>query len=135
MNPWIEVTGWTLIHFVWQGTLLAFGTAVALGLCRRSAAEARYVIACLGLTAMLATAAATAVAGTIRDRAPFAGSLAASADPSGSPIETSIAARGLAAAAPNQPGFASDPGRLLPIVVWVWLAGVTSLLAVVLALW
>ena len=22
MNPWIETTGWTLIHFVWQGTLL-----------------------------------------------------------------------------------------------------------------
>ena len=61
MNPWIEVTGWTLIHFVWQGTLLALGTAAALGLCRRSAAEVRYAIACLGLTAMLATAAATAV--------------------------------------------------------------------------
>ena len=23
MSPLIEVTGWTLIHFVWQGTLLA----------------------------------------------------------------------------------------------------------------
>ena len=38
MNPWIEATGWTLIHFVWQGTLLTLATAAALGLCRRSAA-------------------------------------------------------------------------------------------------
>ena len=58
MSPWIEVTGWTLIHFVWQGTLLALATAAALGACRRSAADIRYAIACLGLAAMLATAGA-----------------------------------------------------------------------------
>ena len=60
MNPWIEITGWTLIHFVWQGTLLALATAAALGLCRRSTAQVRYVMACLGLVAMLGTVAATA---------------------------------------------------------------------------
>ena len=46
MNPWIEVTGWTLIHFVWQGTLLALATAAALGAVpplggRRSATSSR----------------------------------------------------------------------------------------------
>ena len=54
MSPLFEVTGWTLIHFVWQGTLLALATAAALGACRRSAADIRYAIACLGLAAMLA---------------------------------------------------------------------------------
>ena len=71
MSPWIEVTGWTLIHFVWQGTLLALATAAALGACRRSAADIRYAIACLGLAAMLATAAATAVRGTLPGNAAF----------------------------------------------------------------
>ena len=71
MSPLIEVTGWTLIHFVWQGTLLALATAAALGACRRSAADIRYAIACLGLTAMLATAAATAVMGTLPGNAAF----------------------------------------------------------------
>ena len=62
MNPWIETTGWTLIHFVWQGTLLALATSAALWLCRRSAPQVRYIIACLGLVAMLGTVAATALA-------------------------------------------------------------------------
>lgn len=30
MNPWVIVTGWTLIHFVWQGALIAFATAAGL---------------------------------------------------------------------------------------------------------
>ena len=75
MNPWIEITGWTLIHFVWQGTLLTLATAAALGLCRRASAQVRYVVACLGLAAMLVTAAATAVIA----RAP-AGDISFSAD-------------------------------------------------------
>ena len=86
MNPWIEVTGWTLIHFVWQGTLLALATAAALGLCRRSAAEVRYAIACLGLTAMLATVGATAVMGTLSGNASFPGNSVASLAVSASPI-------------------------------------------------
>jgi bla regulator protein blaR1 len=60
MNPWMQATGWTLIHFVWQGGLLALATAVGLRLCRRRSPEVRYAIACAGLTAMLASAVATA---------------------------------------------------------------------------
>ena len=56
MNPWMQVTAWTLIHFVWQGGLLALATAAGLRLCRRRSPEARYAIACAGLTAMLALA-------------------------------------------------------------------------------
>ena len=60
MNPWMQATGWTLIHFVWQGGLLALATAVGLRLCRRRSSEARYAIACAGLTAMLAAPVVTA---------------------------------------------------------------------------
>ena len=60
MNPWMQATGWALIHFVWQGGLLALATAVGLRLCRRRSSRARYAIACAGLTAMLAAPVVTA---------------------------------------------------------------------------
>ncbi len=131
MNPWIEATGWTLIHFVWQGTLLTLATAAALGLCRRSAAQVRYVVACLGLTAMLVTAAATAVAGAFpggaisfsSDRVPPVGRFE-------SPIEASVGSAGQPLfAAREAVRRAANPRQLLPAVVWLWLAGVTVLMA------
>ncbi len=64
MNPpnqaWMLVTGWTLIHFIWQGGLLAVVTAAGLRLCRRHSSTTRYAIACVGLTAMLAAPVVTA---------------------------------------------------------------------------
>ena len=42
-----DALGWTLVHFLWQGTLIALlHAAVAATLCRRSA-KARYAAACL----------------------------------------------------------------------------------------
>ena len=131
MSPWIEVTGWTLIHFVWQGTLLALATAAALGACRRSAADIRYAIACLGLAAMLATAAATAVRGTLPGNATFL-----SADQLSPASRLGDADRGSGrrrgnAAVRRESGRppAASSSQLLSIVVWIWLAGVTSLIA------
>jgi hypothetical protein len=60
MNPWMQITGWMLIHFVWQGGLLALATAAGLQLCRRAPSATRYAIACTGLTAMLASPVMTA---------------------------------------------------------------------------
>ena len=34
LNAWIYTTGWALIHFVWQGGLIALATAAALASCR-----------------------------------------------------------------------------------------------------
>jgi len=130
MSPWIEVTGWTLIHFVWQGTLLALATAAALGACRRSAADIRYAIACLGLAAMLATAAATAVRGTLAGNAAFLS--ADQRSPAGrlaTPIEASFGAEGTLPSAASEAVRAASSSQLLSIVVWIWLAGVTSLVA------
>jgi beta-lactamase regulating signal transducer with metallopeptidase domain len=130
MNPWIETTGWTLIHFVWQGTLLALATAAALGLCRRASAEVRYVVACLGLAAMLVTAAATAVIGRVPAGAvSFSIDRVSPADGSASPAGASIGAAALPLAASQAIRRAGDPRQLLPVVVWIWLAGVTMLMA------
>jgi beta-lactamase regulating signal transducer with metallopeptidase domain len=49
--------GWTLLHFLWQGTAVAALAAVLMTLCRR--ASARYVLAVGALTLMLAAPVAT----------------------------------------------------------------------------
>jgi len=131
MQAWVQVTGWTLIHFVWQGGLIAMATAAALRLYRRRSPEARYAIACLGLTAMLVAPVVTAAVFGV---------------PASVPIRSDAGAStmsGLEAPSPGpQPATdrqsSSPTGPIttrvtleewLPIVVWTWLAGVTLLLA------
>jgi GWxTD domain-containing protein len=48
----MTVLGWALIHFLWQGALVALVLALALGAMRRPAAQARYAVACLALMTM-----------------------------------------------------------------------------------
>jgi len=62
MNAWTDVIGWTLLHFVWEGTIIGLATGAALFACRRAAAQVRYVIACTGLVTALAAVAVTPVA-------------------------------------------------------------------------
>ena len=60
MSHWVEVGGWTLIHFAWQGALLTLAAAGILRLCRPQSANTRYIISCVALVAMLASPAITA---------------------------------------------------------------------------
>ncbi len=48
-QPWIETLGWTLLHFLWQGVLIAFGLAIALWILRRASANARYLAGLIAL--------------------------------------------------------------------------------------
>src|SRR5262249_60682308 len=48
----IEVLGWTLIHFTWQGTLVALSLAGVLRLLRGSSTNTRYAAACVALLLM-----------------------------------------------------------------------------------
>ena len=49
----INSVGWTLLHFLWQGLLIALVTAVGLRLLRRATPVYRYNFACTGLLACL----------------------------------------------------------------------------------
>lgn len=49
----IDSVGWTLVHFLWQGLLIALVTAVALRLLRRADPVYRYNLACTSLLACL----------------------------------------------------------------------------------
>lgn len=51
-QPWVTRLGWTLIHFLWQGALIAALYAMAR---RSQSARARYLLACVALAVMTAT--------------------------------------------------------------------------------
>lgn len=59
MTAWTDVIGWTLLHFVWEGTLIAGITALALSVLRRASAHLRYLVMCGGLLTSIAAAALT----------------------------------------------------------------------------
>ena len=54
-----DVLGWALIHFLWQGTLLALALAMARLVLPRRMARTRYVAGCATLAVMLAAPVAT----------------------------------------------------------------------------
>src|SRR6185369_10669002 len=59
-QPWTERLGWTLLHFLWQGILVAALYALARALAGgRISARGRYALACAALLAMTAAPALT----------------------------------------------------------------------------
>lgn len=97
----VYVTGWTFVHFLWEGAVLAAIYAVARTGFRSAGPRLRYGLACLFLSAMAAVAVATAYLQTaradlvVRDR--FFTLLSLEADAAG--------------------------GRILPWLAWFWWAG------------
>lgn len=51
--------GWTMLHSIWQATLIALLAGILLLLLRRQSARLRYGVANLALLAVLLTSAAT----------------------------------------------------------------------------
>jgi len=61
MNSILQDIAWSLVHFLWQGTLIAFIAKIALTLLKRSSASIRYATALIALLAMIASVAGTMV--------------------------------------------------------------------------
>ena len=126
MKGWIEITGWTLLHFAWQGALLGLAVAGVLWLCRRRSSNARYAIASGGLAALLAAPLMTAAVlwQTGRTSEPVAlADRAADREPgSGSTVAHALVGRN------SMEAVHARIAAALPGVVAVWLAGVCVLL-------
>ncbi|NKB72012.1 MAG: hypothetical protein GKR89_33460 [Candidatus Latescibacteria bacterium] len=60
-GPLVETIGWALVHFVWQGALVALATALGLGLIREEAPRMRYALMSLGMGVMGLLPVATAL--------------------------------------------------------------------------
>ncbi|HEX8129256.1 MAG TPA: M56 family metallopeptidase [Pyrinomonadaceae bacterium] len=143
-HPFVETLGWTLLHFVWQGALVALAYAcVALSL-RRATANVRYAVACASMLLMLALPVATFflldsnAAATAFDRRapedapaePF-GATGAPAKSAGAQARLDanfpVAPEDEGASAPLQRWAADRFTSALPWLVLAWLAGALGL--------
>ncbi len=61
-SPLVERLGWTLIHFLWQATLVAAAVAVLLRLSHKASPNARYIGLCVGLVTIAIAPVVTFVA-------------------------------------------------------------------------
>ena len=127
MNPWTHVVGWTLIHFVWQGAVLAVIAAAVLRLCRHRSANARYASACVVLAGMLASPVITARVLLVSGPSPApVVALPQAIEPGGtvSTAPRSWIDNGTLSIASAW----ADIDTLLPAIVFAWIAGVVVLM-------
>src|SRR5262245_35037355 len=102
----VDALGWTLLHFVWQGVLIAMGFAVVDRLLSRGSASLRYLVACGTLLVMLMVPIGTFV--VVRDASPpGAASLGASI---ATPNVTTKAVTSRSAPPAAKPARTSTPG-------------------------
>ncbi len=141
MTPLLQIAGWTLIHFVWEGLVIAAVAATALRLADRRSANVRYVIACVGLATMLAAPVVTARLLWADAQFPAAVSSSATDDAALKGGATPSVARAFryaddrtaVAQALGPAGVLRDLGfvpfdRVVPSITIVWLIGVALLL-------
>ena len=58
-QPWSQRLGWSLVHFLWQGLVVAAALSAAMAALRRRSANLRYAVACMGLVIMVAAPVVT----------------------------------------------------------------------------
>ena len=124
-SPLVQALGLTLLDFVWQGAIAGVLTAIALVVLRRATAHVRYLVACVGLAAMSASAVIT-FAGYFRERPLVAGQIIVTSMARPAPLSMPPSGdRGLAAS--SDLTAASVLEHQLPVVVVIWTAGVLVL--------
>jgi beta-lactamase regulating signal transducer with metallopeptidase domain len=116
----INTLGWTLVHFLWQGTLIALTLGAVHGLLRHATARARYVAACGAMLLMLVCVATTFA--RMNAQASPAVPVAAPAEAT-SALPEPFFSTGLQAGAQGTADFSG----LLPWLVYFWMAGVCLL--------
>jgi uncharacterized protein (TIGR03435 family) len=137
MSAWIDVAGWTLVHFVWQGMLAGSIAASALRLLRGASPQLRYLAGCAALAAMLGAPLVTASVLAGATAAPGSRGVTPLLQSPGVSRSTGLAAAAATQGSPAQASTSSRPAgsrnvsieAWLPAVVAVWLVGVTFLLA------
>lgn len=137
MTAWTDVIGWTLLHFVWQGTFIVLVTAVALRALQHASAQWRYVVACAGLLVALATAVMTPVALVGLDAAKPAPSPASAAVHGTVPSSSDSPGAPMARVAGSQPVPVDEQtvDAVLSAFVGLWAAGVLLLTTRLLVGW
>jgi TonB family protein len=129
-SPLVRAVGLALVQFLWQGALIGACTALILMALRRSTAQARYVVACLGLALMLVAPIVTAT-GYLRETPTAAGisQVALQAPPATTHLAVQPSGAGPMSASETRAmgQFRERIERWLPLVVMTWVAGVLVL--------
>jgi beta-lactamase regulating signal transducer with metallopeptidase domain len=132
-QPLVTALGWALIHFVWQGALVALLLAGVLAVMQRRSANARYAVACAAMLLTLLLPLATMVIVGLSSP----GKRATAPTPTvAAPRESSLIVESRTVDARSSTSIeAASPGswlvgfsdRLVPLLPWmiaVWLLGV-----------
>ena len=115
MTP-LNATGWTLIHFLWQGAIVVVLFAIADAASRRASARTRYAVASCAMMLMLASAVTTFV--HFVNLPGSSGAVTVATTPN--PI--------VFAPMPRIAGADQrSPADYLPWLVYIWVAGVSPL--------
>jgi len=117
-QPLMTALGWALLHFLWQGVLIALLLAAAIAALHSAGPRARYTLACGALILMVISAA-----GTFFWLA-FVGSAALRPVTS---ISSEVVSTAAIASAPEAARFQLRIAGLLPWLDSLWLAGVIAL--------
>ena len=133
IHPAVRSLGWALLHFIWQGALMAALFFVADTLTRRSQARLRYAIGCVTMLLMPAVFVATifqihpflAPASSVQDArvVPVPGVDAVRLDSTPRPVPVSV---GPVLPRTHSPSF--EPATAIPgFLVFLWLGGIVAL--------
>ncbi len=136
-NEAMQAVAWALVHFLWQGTLVALLIGGVLAALRRTNARVRYAVAGGGLMLMLALPVATTWQAWTAARAISATDEASAS--TAAPTKLSVATLSANDARATRPGavpaasnWVPSLSQLEPVLPWLlaaWLAGVVLLAA------
>ncbi|MET0322424.1 MAG: M56 family metallopeptidase [Duganella sp.] len=118
----VPAIGWALVHFIWQGLLIGWGTALALVALRGARPHTRYAVCC----AAMLLCAALPLAAIATHLAAATSSSAVAAAPEHFPAAVTLTAGALLPALVDQDALASFETVVrgqLPWIVGLWLAG------------
>ena len=137
MTSWLDLAGWTLVHFVWQGAAIALAAAAVLRLLTFASPQARYAVACSALALMLAAPAFTALVLSGTPNTPLIESVHLLRSEEGAVVGVAIVSTlpassgSLSALTPPRElrlPFTLDTDALFSSLVTLWLCGVVILL-------
>lgn len=127
MNPHTptHILGWTLLHFLWQGSVLAVIHLVAERLLKHRSAQSRYVMGCVILSLMAVSPIGTSAVLTTRSIATHQGfSPMISPTPPANPVPSpTLPMESL----PTSMAFRLPVDAFMPVIVALWLIGVVVL--------
>ena len=134
-QPLVTALGWALIHFIWQGALIALLLAIVLRVLRRRSTNARYAVACAALFLMLGGPLATMalISPSTPDKTAGGRPLIIAPQPVSQPMPVGIeptidTTQNDIATVLSRPWLSIRSARVAPLLPWMillWLLGVS----------